>query len=296
MPARRVAFLSLLLAVAVLVGVSVLVLRDLAPEKDRSSPVVMSPPGGASDNASLREELRQRDETVTELRQRLAQLESRLDQVVAKLKSVEHEKEKSQVPGSNGPESDDPASDDLEELQITRTLHGATAWLQRRFPEEFADLTPEEAFYLRKVNLRGVEVTDEDLAHLDALPNVRQLNLRGTKITGTGLQHLPLGLETLDLTDTSVQADLLQDLPDLPYLKELRLNRMAVGDSVVEVLGRYPLLRHLEIDSTAISDEGLRRLLELNPALERIEMRGATASTESSSDLAGAYPGLTVVR
>jgi Leucine-rich repeat (LRR) protein len=207
----------------------------------------------------------------------------------------------------------------LETATRDPRLAGAACWLARLLPEKFARLTPEEARYIRDLDLRGLEIAAQDLQHLEALPNLRsvelrgsaisdealaplqrlaelkRLGLRGTKVTGASIGSLPAGLESLDLTDTQVGEEALFRLPGLHSLATLDLNRLPLGDSAVEALGSRPSLRHIELDGTSITDAGLTRLLRLNPNLQRIEVRSTKASASVAAALAEAHPGLTIV-
>jgi Leucine-rich repeat (LRR) protein len=252
------------------------------------------------------------EELVAGLRGRVAELEKRLDALVAESRSAHAALE--------GAAQAAPAEADPEPSVSTPGLSAATSWLRGILPGKFAGLTPEEALFLRELDLRGMEIADADLEHLASLPNLRHLTLRGTgvtdeglahlggldqlqhlelrgtKVTGSAFEHLPRGLESLDLTDTLVTEETLRRLPVLSSLTTLDLNRLALRDSACEVLGRLPALRHVELDGTGISDDGLRRLLDLHPGLERVELRGTATTDAVVGELAAAHPGLTIVR
>jgi hypothetical protein len=261
---------------------------------------------------ALGADLERTREAVAALDARVAGLEARLEAVAAELRAA-----------PSPPEAADEAPLSGRAGPVTvpaRGLEAATDWLRRLLPDRFAGLTPEEALFLRELDLRGVEIMDADLEHLESLPSLRHLalrgtavtdeglvhlagleqlqhlELRGTKVAGSGFGHLPSGLETLDLTDTGVTEDALHRLPALPSLRALDLNRLALGDSACDALGRFPGLRHVELDGTGISDDGLRRLLDLNPAIERVEIRDTRTTDSAAGELAAAHPGLTIVR
>ncbi len=261
--------------------------------------------------AKLEEELRHNSKIIASLQARVAELERQMGALTMERHSAMDAIQTGQV-----------AETALGEVGVATTppLQAATNWLQQLFPERFADLNTEEAFYLRELDLRGAAITDADLTHLEDLPNLRHLSLRGTAVTdagllhirglsqlqhlelrgtrilGAGLQHLPMSLESLDLTDTNVSEEAISRLPRLPSLRTMDLNRLALGDAVAEILGRFPELRHLELDGTRITDDGLKRLLELNPALERLELRGTVTSVEAAAELIKTHSQLTIVR
>jgi hypothetical protein len=184
--------------------------------------------------------------------------------------------------------------------------------------ERFGALTPEEAAALEELDLRGTEVTDEDLRHLAALPALARLGLRGTavgdaglvhlqelaletlelrgtQVTGGGLGRLPWTLESLDLTGTQLESSDLYRLPGLPGLGTLDLNFIALDDTALEPLARLPALRHLECDQSRITADGLATLLERNPLLERIELRDTPVDDEQARALMTRYPGCELV-
>lgn len=213
----------------------------------------------------------------------------------------------------------DPETDPLEAL-IPNRDEDVVEWLRRVLPDKFADLTAFEIRNLADLNLGGADITDADLALLASLPNLRNLGLRGTKIgdtglaalrgldqleslvlrgtqvTGWGMQNLPTqSLEALHLCGSQVTGADLVHLPPMPNLRVLKLNFLEVEDPVVEILGSYPTLRHIELDRSALTDSGLRRLLALNPALERIELRNTSVTADGAQALADAYPGCELV-
>jgi hypothetical protein len=54
-------------------------------------------------------------------------------------------------------------------------------------------------------------------------------------------------------------------------------------------------MTHLEIDRTAITDEGLRALLAQNRSLTRVELRSCAVSAATIGELKQAYPGVELV-
>ena len=165
-----------------------------------------------------------------------------------------------------------------------------------------AELTDEQLLelanlaHLRILGLRGSDITDEGLFHLHGLTELAHLDLRATKITGAGLFHLPPNLEALHLTDTPVTGDELFSLPSLPRLKTLKLNRLDFGDAHVGALTRYPGLDHLELDGTSITDQGLLQMLALLPNLTRIELRRTAVTAEMLAGVREMYPGVELVQ
>ena len=82
----------------------------------------------------------------------------------------------------------------------------------------------------------------------------------------------------------------LRHLPLLPALKTLKLNHMdAITDHGVEWLRGQPALRHVELDNTGVTDEGLAQLLHLLPDIERLEVRDTAVTMETARELVRDY-------
>jgi hypothetical protein len=193
-------------------------------------------------------------------------------------------------------------------------LEGAVAWLARVLPAQYANLTPAQALLLDSIDLRGATISDDELQHLRAFPRLttlglrgtaitdaglpslgglqqlKDLDLRGTKITGSALGSLPWKLEALHLTSTAVTGKYLFVLTSMPNLKVLKLNSLAIDDAALGTLAECTALRHLELDNTGITDNGLRGLFARNPNLTRVELRSTNVSPECLRDLTASYP------
>jgi ribosomal protein L15 len=192
-------------------------------------------------------------------------------------------------------------------------------WLRRVLPDTFGKLTNAEAAALAELDLRDARIRDEDLRYLAGFPSLRTLILRGTSITDAGIAYLgSLPLESLDLrstavsgrslaqlpasslvalhlTDTEVTGADLARLPPMPRLATLKLNSLPVDDAALESLAIYPMLRHVELDRTSLTDGGLRRLLQLHPQLTRIEARGTQVTRDAVGELRSLYPDCEIV-
>ena len=180
--------------------------------------------------------------------------------------------------------------------------------------DRYRELLEQDPTTLESLNLRGLELSDDDLLWLQKLPaltdldlrgssiadaslpllqslRLTSLQLRGTSVTASGLQSLShLRLKALHLTDTPVRGQDLAVLPTFPELEVLKLNFLSLGDEHLASLDRYPLLRHVEIDGTAVTGEGLRRFLEQHPSLQRVELRNTAVSMEDWQLLQERFP------
>jgi hypothetical protein len=198
-------------------------------------------------------------------------------------------------------------------------IAAVTELLRRLLPERYGDLDAAAVAALTDVDLHGTHIGDAELAQLATLPNLQHLGLRGTEVTDAGLAYfsgtpllsldlratgvtasgmcsLPRTLEALHLTETKVAGADLVRLPPLPYLERLKLNSLDLDDSAIEALSLYPSLKHVELDGTAISDTGLRRLLDLNPGLTCVELRRTGVATETIAALSKEHPSCEFVR
>jgi hypothetical protein len=121
---------------------------------------------------------------------------------------------------------------------------------------------------------------------------------RVTSVTSYGMLHLPAGtLEALHITDSQVAGTELYRLPRMPHLAVLKLNRLQeLDDAAIEALSVFPVLRHVELDGTQVSERGLERLLALNPEVKRVELRFTPVSDASLEALRARYPGCEFVK
>lgn len=213
-----------------------------------------------------------------------------------------------------------PAADAIVQPDtLDRSLAGAVDWLRKALPERFGELTVAQAAALEELDLRGVTLTDADLQRLSAFPNLKllglrgtavtdqglaylhglplqSLDLRGTAVTGSGMYALPTStLTALHLTDTKVTTAELARMPVMPQLATLKLNRLTLTDDAIEALSIHPALKHVEMDGTALTEGGLKRLFELHPNLARLEIRGTGLSAAAIDEARRAHPGCAIV-
>src|SRR5262249_11099210 len=99
---------------------------------------------------------------------------------------------------------------------------------------------------LARLNLRGLDVTDEHLVHLKDLTNLTWLHLRNTKITDKGLEQL-------------------EGLTNLEYLN---LHGDDVTDAGLVHLEGLKNLRHIYLSRTKVTEAGAARLKKALPRCE----------------------------
>ena len=85
-------------------------------------------------------------------------------------------------------------------------------------------------------------------------------------------------LRRLDLRQTGVGSDGIEELAQLPKLEELVLAQTKVDDAVVDTLAAMPALQRVYLWNTKVSGEALIRLRQQKPTLRIETGEAATAS------------------
>lgn len=139
-----------------------------------------------------------------------------------------------------------------------------------------------------EIDYRGSEVTDDQLAAITALPQLRSLLLGGTKVTDAGLKTIGkvATLENLDLRDCAVGNVGLSHLTNLKKLKALRLSGKSgvctVDDDGMSDVAKLPSLKVLAVDFLWMSEDGLQKLVPLQ-GLEELYMAETTIDNSAIS-------------
>jgi hypothetical protein len=113
------------------------------------------------------------------------------------------------------------------------------------------------------VDLDEKPVTDADLEHVAALPDLKILNLSNTRITDEGLKRLTglTKLKFLYLFNTEISDAGMLSLVELPRLEVLCLDRTQITDVGLKTLEELPRLEKLHVHSRApVTDAGLESL------------------------------------
>jgi serine/threonine-protein kinase len=112
------------------------------------------------------------------------------------------------------------------------------------------------------VDCTGLKISDADLVHLEALPELEKLFLFDTPIGDAGLSHVRKmsHLKYLGLSKTGVTNAGLEPLRALPQLEELWLDRTSIGNAGLSHLEGLTRLRRLHLGGTRITDAGLPHL------------------------------------
>ena len=126
---------------------------------------------------------------------------------------------------------------------------------------------PPIGVYDRVVEVRLIDagVSDEFLAELAELKQLRILNLSQNEITGAGIEHLTRleHLEDLDLAYTKVTDDDLGPLGEIPSLKRLDLSHNRLSGRGFHCLEPLENLETICLVATPLRDAGLKKLSTL---------------------------------
>lgn len=122
------------------------------------------------------------------------------------------------------------------------------------------------------VDLGGSGITDDDLADVALLTNVRVLRLKDCRIGDSGLAHVAriTTLQRLFLDGTGVTDAGMPALAPLTGLEFLNLYGSAVGDAGLAHVGRLPALKTVVITATPVTPHGLTAVRDSNPGLQLI--------------------------
>ena len=119
---------------------------------------------------------------------------------------------------------------------------------------------------LKRLRLGSTTVSDRGLAQLAGLQKLESLSLAGTLVRSLG--PLPSGLQDLDLSSTSINAEALVHLS---ALSRLNLAYTDLADASLAQLGDFAALRVLDLTGTDIGDAGLAQIARLT-ALEELRL------------------------
>ena len=110
---------------------------------------------------------------------------------------------------------------------------------------------------------KGCDITDDDLKHLAALPDLEWALILGQKkVTGEGLKHLTKlsKLRHIDFSKTPITSASLAHLSGMKQLIRLGLWDTAIDDEGLAHLRQLNALEHLFLNGTKVGDKGLEAL------------------------------------
>jgi hypothetical protein len=149
---------------------------------------------------------------------------------------------------------------------------------------------------LEDLSLENTQVTDTGLALVGRLGGLKRLDLSRTRVTDAGLAPLQglASLESLSLNETSLKGPGLAQLKTLKRLEDISLVHSRVTDvglaEGLAGLGEGKSIRMLWLGETQVGDEGLARLKSLR-SLTALDLSGTHVSNAGLLHL-GALPEL----
>lgn len=184
-----------------------------------------------------------------------------------------------------------------------------------KLTRQFDTLCQDKQNLERWIDLRQMQINDDDLATVCEIPNLVSLKFKGDDLTDAGVRHLVAQqqlhtlwisgkrltgkslrrisklprLEMLWLTDSEIHDEDLSQLPTITHLKVLNLAGCPITNSAIPTLEKCRQLKTLIVDSHRLSDQSLARLKRELPDLEVIEsqacalraIRGRSRETNS---------------
>ena len=119
------------------------------------------------------------------------------------------------------------------------------------------------------VSFDGKGITDDDLVHLQKLPDLEAIYLRKCKVTDKGLEKLAglTKMKYLFLNQNPVTDKGLEQLKGMTKLETLSLSGTQVTDTGLAQLKDLGELRVLEIKDTKVTDAGVAELKKALPKL-----------------------------
>ncbi|MGD9127809.1 MAG: hypothetical protein PVH19_10580 [Planctomycetia bacterium] len=148
---------------------------------------------------------------------------------------------------------------------------------------------------LEEVDLPRLNISDDCLTYLATIPNLRFLGLRRAFISGDGLETLAEGpagksIEKLNLSETDLDAEGVAVLAEFPNLKWVNLSHNnSVGDEAIAELSKLKGLECLVLSNADVSDEGLESLAELTN-LKELHVDSTRVSDEGVKKLQEKLP------
>ena len=140
---------------------------------------------------------------------------------------------------------------------------------------------------LRTLVLKGAEVSDAGLERIGKLPRLETLWLKGRDLSAGSLTQLQLPRLTRLYLNEMVLGD--RDLPLLlryPGLEWICLSGCPVSDAGVEsIVGAFPRLRHLCLNSTRVNGTVIERLAAF-PGLEELQLAGTRVDDDDIDAIA----------
>jgi hypothetical protein len=164
---------------------------------------------------------------------------------------------------------------------------GATSEQRAR---HMSELPTEFALTLIDLRKKG-QVTDESLAHLEGLMNLRTLYLESSPITDAGLEHVRglSNLNSLTIENTKVTDAGMAHVNVLRNLTELNLASLPITDAGLKKLNGLTNLTSLSLGTVNVTDAGMAHLSAF-PALRNLRIHNVPLTDATIAALRAALP------
>ena len=141
------------------------------------------------------------------------------------------------------------------------TTTAAPEWVVRLFGQKYFERA-DEAWFLQQ------PITDQEMAQIGKLKELRVLVLGGTLVTDKGLAHIESlpKLEFIDLPSNGneqVTDKSFEHIGTLKHLRHIDAENMPITDASLAHLASLTSLEKLELGRTKVTDEGLDYLVGL---------------------------------
>ena len=126
---------------------------------------------------------------------------------------------------------------------------------------------PDVVYPVLQVNLDERQVAPDVLRQIAKLKNIRRLSLRGTDVSDSDLLELRYAhsLEELNLQDTAVSDAGIAILTKCDSFQYLWLRQTEVSDKSLTYLGSLKALKRLDVRQTKITRSGVEELVLMLP-------------------------------
>lgn len=151
---------------------------------------------------------------------------------------------------------------------------------------------------LQVLNLDHSPISNEAVASIGVLPDLRSLSLTRTAITDEAIETIVAqfpNLTYLRLDETMISDRGLKPLSELGRLRELSLYRTRVSDPGCETLSRIESLVNVSLDQTLVTDQSLNHLAGM-PNLRRVKVWQTNVTDEAIERFQKRWPETKVSR
>jgi len=154
---------------------------------------------------------------------------------------------------------------------------GTRAILKMSFDgsQHMSDLSRLDPNCLFGINLKRMEITDDDLKYVARLTGLEHLELEGTDISSKGIFNIePLKkLRFLGADKTLIKGDAMKSIGKHTMLVNLVIGHNSLDDECYKDLVGLRNVTNLQVDNTHLSDKGLDYIIKM-PSLEVIKLSG----------------------